>query len=184
VRDQPAAVSPTVNRPLGCCVRNPTQPALSFGIDGVDLPAIGPSQRLGVFREGRTSKPSASTGGWQHSTKGPASPLHQRRGWRLVAQRAGDLTKGAPLERSGLLIEREPCRSRHCLEAAGIALSIRAFAGLAQVQEPGGAGGTARGRGGLDARQTNDHGNNDEKEHHWLTYGEYSSVAHSLLPAV
>ena len=38
---------------------------------------------------------------------------------------------------------------RHCLEAAGIALSVGTLAGLAQVQEPRGARRETRGRGGL-----------------------------------
>jgi hypothetical protein len=38
---------------------------------------------------------------------------------------------------------------RHRLEAARVALPVRALAGLAQVQEPGGAGGEARGGRGL-----------------------------------
>ena len=64
-------------------------------------------------------------------------------------RRAAERAPGARLRADGFPA-RLPARLRgHRLEAAGLALPLRPFAGLAQVQEPGGAGGPPGGRGGL-----------------------------------
>ena len=62
---------------------------------------------------------------------------------------APERAPGAPGGRRRLPARLQDGAGGDCLEAAGIALSVGPLAGLAQVQEPGGARGETRGGGGL-----------------------------------
>jgi hypothetical protein len=64
-------------------------------------------------------------------------------------RRAPERAPGAPGGRRCVPARLQDGARGDRLEAPGLALQVRALAGLAQVQEPGGAGGPAGGGGGL-----------------------------------